>query len=228
MLVVFQNEAKLKFKDWIPKDLTFGVAYNSQCGIYNECYGCECDTFEFTNRWTYWYIPLTKKNVKPRNNTDSTLGHHLLLFNHLASFDDFYKNGKKKKKKKKERKRDQLSLNRCLDTILPIWQDLIIIPLLEFYFVWIVAKLFLLNEVFILLSSISVCRLLLVIIILSIFLCLWLDETEDCFCHECLFLLFFIINTYKWTEKTRPKSLWKKYGLMKLFAILLLLLLLLV
>ena len=217
MLVVFQNEAKLKFKDWIPKDLTFGVAYNSQCGIYNECYGCECDTFEFTNRWTYWYIPLTKKNVKPRNNTDSTF----FFFNKILK-------KKKKKKKKKERKRDQLSLNRCLDTILPIWQDLIIIPLLEFYFVWIVAKLFLLNEVFILLSSISVCRLLLVIIILSIFLCLWLDETEDRFCHECLFLLFFIINTYKWTEKTRPKSLWKKYGLMKLFAILLLLLLLLV
>ena len=44
--IVFKNKTRLgnnfHFKDQIPKDLTSGVVYKFQCGLYNESYYGEC------------------------------------------------------------------------------------------------------------------------------------------------------------------------------------------
>ena len=88
---MFKNKTRLgnnfHFKDRIPKDLTSGVIYKSQCGLYNESYYGECLRHLNVRIGEHIGIsPLTKKQVKPKN---SSVANHLLFCNHSASYDDF-------------------------------------------------------------------------------------------------------------------------------------------
>ena len=88
---MFKNKTRLDnnfhFKDRIPKDLTSGVVYKSQCGLYNESYYGECLRHLNVRIGEHIGIsPLTKKQVKPKN---SSVANHLLFCNHSASYDDF-------------------------------------------------------------------------------------------------------------------------------------------
>ena len=88
---MFKNKTRLgnnfHFKDQIPKDLTSGVVYKFQCGLCNESYYAECMRhFNIRIGENIGILPLTRKQVKPKN---SSVADHLLLCNHLASYDDF-------------------------------------------------------------------------------------------------------------------------------------------
>ena len=81
--IVFRYKTRLgnnvRFKDGIPKDLTFVVVHKFQCGFCNEFYYGECVRYIDIS-------PPTKKQAKPKN---SSIADHLLIFNHSASYDDF-------------------------------------------------------------------------------------------------------------------------------------------
>ena len=88
--IVVKNKTRLgnnfHFKDQIPKDLTSGVVYKFQCGLCNESYYGECMRHLNVRIGEHIGIsPLTRKQVKPKN---SSIANHLLLCNHLASYDD--------------------------------------------------------------------------------------------------------------------------------------------
>ena len=88
---MFKNKTRLgnnfHFKDQIPKDLTPGVVYKFQCGVYNESYYGECMRHLNVRIGEHIGIsPLTRKQVKPKN---SSVADHLLFCNHSASYDDF-------------------------------------------------------------------------------------------------------------------------------------------
>ena len=88
---MFKNKTRLgnnfHFKDQIPKDLTSGVVYKFQCGLYNESNYGECIRHLNVRIGEHIGIsPLTRKQVKPKK---SSVADHLLLCNHSASYDDF-------------------------------------------------------------------------------------------------------------------------------------------
>ena len=75
------------FKDCIPKELTSGVVYKFQCGLYNESYYGKCVRHLTVRIGELIRITLlTKKKVKPKG---SAAGDHLLLCNHSPSFENF-------------------------------------------------------------------------------------------------------------------------------------------
>ena len=81
--VVFKSQNKLarafRFKDRIPKELTFGVVYKFQCGLCNEFYYGECvRLFNVRIGEHIGIASLTKKKVKPKGGAVSD---HLLLCN---------------------------------------------------------------------------------------------------------------------------------------------------
>ena len=86
--VVIKSQNKLAnafcFKDCVPKELTSGVVYKFQCGIWNgSCYG-ECVIHLNVRIEDHIGISaLTKKKAKPKRSAASD---HLLLCNHLPSF----------------------------------------------------------------------------------------------------------------------------------------------
>ena len=69
--VVFKSTSRLgnsfHFKDQIPKDLTFGVAYKFQCGLCSDPYYGEC-VRNFNEKLVkhIGILPLTKKQVSLR------------------------------------------------------------------------------------------------------------------------------------------------------------------
>ena len=88
---MFKNKTRLgnnfKFRDRIPKDLTSGVAYKLHCGLCNDSYHRECVrhlNVGIGNR--IGISPLTKKQVRPKNNSVADL---LLFCNHSTSYGDF-------------------------------------------------------------------------------------------------------------------------------------------
>ena len=88
---MFKNKTRadnnFHFKDQIPKDLTSGVVYKFQCGLWNESYYGECMRHLNVRIGERIGIsPLTRKQVKPKN---SSLADHLLFCNHSASYDNF-------------------------------------------------------------------------------------------------------------------------------------------
>ena len=89
--IVFKSQNKLvkdfRFKDPIPKELTSGVVYKFQCGLYNESYYGECVRHLNVRIGEHIGIsPLTSKKVKPKG---SAISDHLLLCNHSPSFENF-------------------------------------------------------------------------------------------------------------------------------------------
>ena len=89
--IVFKNKTRLgnnfRFKDRIPKDLDFGVVYKFQCGRWYESYYVECVRhLDVKIGEQIGILPLTKKQVKPKN---SSVADHLLFCNHSASYDSF-------------------------------------------------------------------------------------------------------------------------------------------
>ena len=89
--IVFKSQNKLakafRFKDRIPKELTSGVVYKFQCGLWNESYYGECVTHLNVRIEKYIGIsPLTMKKVKP---IGSAVSNHLLLCNHSLLFQQF-------------------------------------------------------------------------------------------------------------------------------------------
>ena len=90
--IVFKNNKtrlgnNFHFKDRIPKDLTSGVVYKFQCGLWNESYYGECVSHLNVKIGEHIGIsPITKKQVKPKNSSPAD---HLLFCNHSASHDDF-------------------------------------------------------------------------------------------------------------------------------------------
>ena len=85
---MFKSQNKLanafRFRDRIPKELTYGAVYKFQCGLcsYGEC-------IRYLNVRDGEHIgisPLTKKNVKPKG---VAVSDHLLLCNHSSSFEKF-------------------------------------------------------------------------------------------------------------------------------------------
>ena len=88
---MLKNKTRLcknfNLRDRIPKDLTSGVVCKFQCGLCNNFYYGECVRHlnaGIGNR--IGVSPLTKKQVKPKNNF---VADHLLFCNYSASFDDF-------------------------------------------------------------------------------------------------------------------------------------------
>ena len=86
--IVFKSQNKLakafRFKDRIPKEITFGVVYKFQCGLCIESYDGEC--VRHLNVRVGGHIgisPLTRKKVKPKG---SAVSNHLLVCNHSPSF----------------------------------------------------------------------------------------------------------------------------------------------
>ena len=83
--IVFESQNKLanafRFKDRIPKELTSGVIYKFQCGLWNKSYYGEC-----VRHLDVGISLLTTKNVKPKG---SAVSNHLLLCNHSPSFENF-------------------------------------------------------------------------------------------------------------------------------------------
>ena len=58
------------YKDPIPKDLIPAVVYKFQCGLWNEsCYGKSRRHFNIKSREHIGVPPLTRKKVKPSNNS---------------------------------------------------------------------------------------------------------------------------------------------------------------
>ena len=89
--IVFKNKTRLgnnlHFKDYIPKDLTFGLVYKFQCGLCNKSYYGQCMMHLNLRIGEHTGISqLTRKQVKPKN---SSAAYHLLFCNHSASYDDF-------------------------------------------------------------------------------------------------------------------------------------------
>ena len=89
--IVFKSQNKsakaFRFKDRIPKELTSGVVYKSQCGLCNESYYGECVRHLNVRIGEHIGIsPLTRKKVKPKG---SAASNHLLLCNHSPSFENF-------------------------------------------------------------------------------------------------------------------------------------------
>ena len=89
--IVFKSQNKLtnafRFKDRIPKELTSGAVYKFHCGFYNELSCSECVTY--LNLRIGEHIgtsPLTKRKVELKG---STVRDHVLLWNHLPSFEKF-------------------------------------------------------------------------------------------------------------------------------------------
>ena len=119
---MFKGQSKLanafRFKDCIPKELTFGAVYKFQCGLCNEsCYD-ECVRLHNVRIGEYIGISsLTKKKVKPKG---SAVSDHLLLCNHSPSSESFSLLTKENKKFVLELKesllitRDKPSLNRII------------------------------------------------------------------------------------------------------------------
>ena len=118
--IVFKSQNKLakafRFKDRIPKELTSGVVYKFQCGLYNESYYGECVRHLIVKIGEHIGIsPLTRKKVKPKGRAVSD---HLLLCNHYPNFENFSVLTKENKKFLLELKesllimKDKLSLNR--------------------------------------------------------------------------------------------------------------------
>ena len=73
--------------DNVPKELTSGVVYKFQCGLWNEsCYG-ECVRHLNVRIGEHIGVsPLTRKKVKPKG---SAVSDHLLLCKHSPSFENF-------------------------------------------------------------------------------------------------------------------------------------------
>ena len=89
--IAFKSQNKLakafRFKDRILKELTSGVVYKFQCGLYNESYYGECMRHRNVRIGEHIGISsLTRKKVKPKG---SAVSDHLLLCNHSTSFEDF-------------------------------------------------------------------------------------------------------------------------------------------
>ena len=68
---MFKSQNKLakafRFKDRIPKELTSGVVYKFQCGLYNESYYGECVRQLNVRIGEHIGIsPLTRKKVNPK------------------------------------------------------------------------------------------------------------------------------------------------------------------
>ena len=87
--IVFKNKTRsgnnFHFKDRIPKDLTSGVVYIFQCGLYNENYYGECVKHLNVRIGKHIGIsPITKKQIKPKS---SSVADHLLFCNHSVSHD---------------------------------------------------------------------------------------------------------------------------------------------
>ena len=89
--IVFKSQNKLtnasRFKDRIPNELTFGVVYKFQYGLWEESYFAEC--VRHLNVKIGQHIglsPLTRKKVKPMG---SAVSDHLLLCNHFLSSENF-------------------------------------------------------------------------------------------------------------------------------------------
>ena len=75
------------FKDRIPKELTSGVIYKCQCGLWNEFYYGQCvRNLNLRIGEHIGISPLTKKKVKPKG---SAISDHLLLCNNSPSFENF-------------------------------------------------------------------------------------------------------------------------------------------
>ena len=85
--IVFKSQNKLAkafpFKYRIPKELTFGVVYEFQCGL---CYGERISHLNARIGEHIGISPLTKKKAKPKG---SAVSDHLLLCNHSPSFENF-------------------------------------------------------------------------------------------------------------------------------------------
>ena len=76
-----------RFKDRIPKELTSGVVYKFQRGLWNESYYGECARHLNVRIGEHIGIsPLTKKKVKSKGKAVSD---HLLLRNHSPSLKNF-------------------------------------------------------------------------------------------------------------------------------------------
>ena len=73
--------------DNVPKELTSGVVYKFQCGLWNEsCYG-ECVRHLNVRIGEHIGVsPLTRKKVKPKG---SAVSDHLLLCKHSPFFENF-------------------------------------------------------------------------------------------------------------------------------------------
>ena len=89
--IVFRSKTRLgnkfRFKDRIPKDLTFDVVYKFQCGLCSESYyGKYVRNLKVRIGEHIGTSSLTKKQVKPKN---SSLANYLLVCNHSASYDNF-------------------------------------------------------------------------------------------------------------------------------------------
>ena len=89
---MFKNKTRLgnnfHFKDQIPKDTTSaGVVHKFQCGLCNESYYGEYVRHLNVRIGKHIGIsPLTKKKVKPKNNS---VANHLLFCYHSVSYADF-------------------------------------------------------------------------------------------------------------------------------------------
>ena len=110
-----------RYKDPIPRDLIFGVAYKFQCGLCNESnYGDSIRQSDMRSGEHIGVSPLTRKKVKPSNN--SAICDHLLHCNFLPSFDNFSVLAHENKKYLLETKeslvimRDKSSLNRNINS----------------------------------------------------------------------------------------------------------------
>ena len=89
--IVFKNKTRsgnnFHFKDRIPKDLTSGVVYIFQCGLYNENYYGEYVRHLNVRIGKHIGIsPITKKQIKPKSSSEAD---HLLFCKHSASYDNF-------------------------------------------------------------------------------------------------------------------------------------------
>ena len=77
------------YKDPTPKDLIFAVVYRFQCGLCNEFYyGKSIRHLDIRSGEYIGVLPLTGKKIKPSNN--SAICDHLLHWNILPSFDNFF------------------------------------------------------------------------------------------------------------------------------------------
>ena len=124
--IVFKSQNKLakafRVKDRISKELTSGVFYKFQCGLWNQSYYGECVRHRNVTIGEHIRIsPVTRKKVKPKA---SAVSDHLLLCNHSSSFENFSVLTKHNKKSLLELKesllimRDKPSLNRNIRSAL--------------------------------------------------------------------------------------------------------------
>ena len=87
---MFKSQNKLanafRFKERISKELTSGVVYKFQCGIYSESYDGKCVRHLNIRIGEHIGIsPLTKKKVKHKG---TAVSDHLFLCNHPPFFED--------------------------------------------------------------------------------------------------------------------------------------------